>query len=78
MVTQEQLNDAILSLTGKPEWDILSKFLVSEAMAARDSCADANTWEDVLRKRGFSDGLAFVVNLREMTESYIEQTHAVV
>jgi len=67
MITQEQLDEAILTITGRPEWDIVASFLTHEALVVRDACADADTWEQVKHGRGFADGLAYVVNLRDAT-----------
>jgi len=76
MITQEQLDDAVLSVTGSREWDIFAQFLVNEAISARDSCADAKTWEAVQKAAGFAEGIAYVVNLREMTERTMEERDA--
>ena len=76
MITQEALDDAILGITGNPDWQIVAKFLVNEAIIARDQCADAQTWEQVQRLSGFAEGIAYVVNLREMTERAMEERDA--
>ncbi len=76
MITQEQLDEAVLGLMGHPDWDIIATFLVNEAVQARDMCADANSWEDVQKLSGFAEGLAFVVNLRDMTEKALENARA--
>jgi len=76
MITQEQLDEAILTITGRPEWDIVAKFLTHEALVARDSCADAHSWEQVKERQGFAEGLAYVVNLREMTQRAMEERNA--
>lgn len=76
MITQEQLDDAILGLMGTPNWEIIAKFLVSEALSARDQCADAGSWEEVNKLSGFAEGLAYVVNLREMTERALKERDA--
>jgi hypothetical protein len=46
---------------------------VGEALVTRDTCADAKTWEQVNKLAGFAEGLAFVVNLRDMTKRAQEQ-----
>lgn len=76
MITQEQLDETILKVMGHPDWEIIAKYLVNEAMILRDSCADAVSWDEVLRRRGFAEGLAYVVNLREMTKRVREETDA--
>jgi hypothetical protein len=77
MITQEQLDDAILGITGTPNWEIIAQFLVNEAIQSRDMCADAQSWEDVQKLSGFAEGLAFVVNLRSMTETALEERNAI-
>ena len=73
MITQEQLDEAILGLTGTPNWEIIATFLVSEAIQSRDMCADANSWDEVNKLSGFAEGLAYVVNLRSMTEASLKE-----
>ena len=73
MITQEQLDEAVLGLMGTPNWDIIAAFLVNEAIQSRDMCADANSWEEVQKLSGFAEGLAYVVNLRSMTERALEE-----
>jgi len=76
MITQEQLDDAVLGIMGSPNWDIIAAFLVNEAVQARDMCADANSWDEVNKLSGFAEGLAFVVNLRSMTEAALRERNA--
>lgn len=73
MITQEQLDEAILGELGRPDWAYISAYLVNQALVARDACADATSWEQVQQLRGFAEGLAFVVNLRENTQKVKEQ-----
>jgi len=76
MITQEKLDEAILTITGNPDWAIVAEFLATEAIIARDSCADADSWDIVNKRSGFADGLAYVLNLRDMTEQSMEQRNA--
>ena len=76
MITQEQLDEAILTVTGDRNWAIVAEFLAREALVTRDSCADAEVWEEVCRRKGFADGLAYVLNLRSLTETAMEQRNA--
>lgn len=73
MITQDQLDEAILNEMGRPDWAIINAFLAQQAIVARDACADAPSWEEVKRLQGFAEGLAFVVNLRENTKKIKEQ-----
>ena len=76
MITQDQLDEAILSITGHRDWAIVAQFLTNEAIITRDSCADAESWDIVNKRSGFADGLAYVLNLRDMTEQSMEQRNA--
>jgi hypothetical protein len=76
MITQEELDEAILGLMGSPNWDLIAKFLVDEAITARDQCADATTWDEVNKLAGFAEGIAYVVNLRDITERALEERNA--
>lgn len=78
MITQEQLDDAILEEMGRPNWDIIRQFLTQQVMIARDSCAEANSWEEVLTRRGFAHGLLYVINLRDDTKTARETEDAAV
>ena len=75
-MTQEELDNAILTITGRPEWALVAELLAREAIISRDMCADANTWEDVQRRAGFAEGLGYVLNLREMTERALGEINA--
>ena len=75
-MTQEELDDAILTITGRPEWALVAELLAREAIISRDMCADSPTWEDVQRRAGFAEGLSFVLNLRNMTEQAQENYDA--
>lgn len=68
MITQEQLDNAILEEMGRPGWELIKSFLAQQVIIARDSCADATSWEDCVRRKGFAEGLYFVINLRDDTE----------
>lgn len=67
MITQEKLDEVILTELGRPDWDIIRQFLAQQILIARDACADVSNMEELSRLRGFADGLAYVVNLRENT-----------
>jgi len=72
-VTQEEFNDAVLHVTGGPEWDIVKQGLSNDIYQAQAGALDAKTWERVNELRGFAQGLAYVINIRENTLTAIEQ-----
>lgn len=76
MITQEQVDDAVLALTGLPEWNILQQALNHEIYQCQASSLDVNTWEEVCALRGYAKGLAFVINLRDMVTKSKEQESA--
>lgn len=64
-ITQEQLDEAVLDLTGRPEWATLAKGLQNDIYQAQATALDAPDWDTVCRLRGFAEGLAFVLRLRD-------------
>lgn len=64
-MTQEEFDNAVLEITGNPNWAIIQKGLANDIYNAQASALDAKTWEEVNALRGFAQGLAFVINLRE-------------
>jgi hypothetical protein len=75
---QQQFDEIVLEEMGRPNWNVIRTFLAQQALIARDSCADAPTWEEVCRRRGYADGLAFVVNMRDNLIAIKEQEDAAV
>lgn len=65
-VTQEQLDDAVLEITGRPEWATFVQGLLNEIYQSQARALTSETWEDVCRLRGFAEGLAYVSNIREI------------
>lgn len=64
-MTQDDFNEALLDVTGGPQWDVVKKGLANDIYAAQAQALDAKSWEEVCELRGFAKGLAFVMNLRE-------------
>lgn len=65
MITQEQFDDAVLALTGDPNWDIITQGLANDIYQTQASVFDsAHDWGQVMELKGFARGLAYVVNLR--------------
>lgn len=66
-VTQDQFNEAVLAVTGGPDWDIVKQGLSNDIYQIQAGSLDANSWDEVLEGRGFARGLAYLINIREMT-----------
>lgn len=70
--TQEQFNMAVLNVTAGPDWDIVKKGLANDVYQVQAGALDAESWEQVCESRGFAQGLAYMINLRENTLRVIE------
>ena len=68
-MTQDQFNDAVLDVTGGPNWDIVKKGLANDIYNTQAQALDAKSWEEVCELRGFAKGLAFVMRLRETIQA---------
>lgn len=75
-ITQEQLDDAVLEITGRPEWAMFVQGLFNEIYQSQARALTADSWEEVNRLRGFAEGLAYVSNVREMVTQSKEQADA--
>lgn len=64
-MTDEELDEAVLSVTGNPNWNIVVKGLQNDIYGLQASALDAPDWDTVCRLRGQAEGLAFVINLRD-------------
>lgn len=73
MITQEKFNEAVLDVTGGPNWDIVKLGLSNDIYQAQAQALDAGSWEEVCRLRGFAQGLAYVMNLREVVTTSIRE-----
>lgn len=67
MVTQEQFDEAVLTLTGTPEWDIIVQGLANDIYHTQCQALDAADWGAVKELKGFASGLSYVINLRSTT-----------
>lgn len=65
MITQEQFDEALLTVTGGADWAIVAKGLSNDIYQIQAGAFDAKSWEAVCEARGFAQGLAYVINLRE-------------
>lgn len=64
-VNPEELENAILLLTDRPEWHTMVKGLYNEVEATHFNALYNNSWDDVVEARGFVKGLMYVITLRE-------------
>jgi hypothetical protein len=69
MVTEEQYLDAVLSVTGGPNWDIVKAGWANEIYELQAQMLDVKSWDEVCELRGFARGLAMAMNLRETVET---------
>ncbi|NIN96669.1 MAG: hypothetical protein GTO49_17210 [Anaerolineae bacterium] len=70
-ITQEAYDEAILEVTGGVHWDTVKKGLANEIYHAQARALDAESWEQVCRLKGFAEGIAYVMRLREITKASI-------
>jgi len=66
-ITQDQFDAAILEVTGGPNWDIVKEGLRAEIYQTQANVFTKNDWGEVQRSRGFAEGIAYCMNLRELT-----------
>ena len=76
--TFEELDEAILSLTGTPEWQALIQVLEAENSVALQNQLDAPDWSEFKFQQGYRQALFFVFNLREHTKQLVESKDATV
>lgn len=63
--TAQELEDAILLVTGMPEWHTLQVGLFNEIQAVQSNAFMLSSWDKVNEERGFCKGLMYVVTLRD-------------
>lgn len=73
MITQDDFNEAVLTCTGHPEWEIVKQGLANDIYAAQAQALDAESWDMLCELKGFARGLAFIMGLRESTLRAKEQ-----
>jgi len=62
----QQYFEAIITLTGYPEWEILVEELKKEIYQTQANVLEnSTTWDQVCAAKGWAAGLAYLVNLRE-------------
>lgn len=66
-LTEQDLEDATLEVTSGPEWDIVKKGLANEIYQQQAQALDAKDWGEVCRLRGFAQGIAHMMSMRERT-----------
>jgi hypothetical protein len=64
--TEEEWEDSVLECTSPgPAWAIVKKGLANEIYAAQANALDSKTWEQVCELKGFAQGIAYMMNLRD-------------
>ena len=71
-MTQDDFNNAVLAITAGPDWDVVKQGLSNDVYQVQAGALDAKSWEAVCEARGFAQGLAYIINLRENTLKQIE------
>lgn len=64
-ITQEQYEDAVLMITGRPEWNDFALGLIEEIKLSQQNVFTKDNWDAVCEEKGFCRGLAYVITLRE-------------
>jgi len=75
-VTPEQFTTALLNVTSGPDWDIVKAGLSNDIYQAQAGALDVPTWDKVCELRGFAQGLAYIINIRENTIKMMDQEEA--
>lgn len=70
-ITQAEFNEAVLEVTGGPNWDVVKKGLANDIYQTQASALDAADWGQVCELRGFARGIAYMMNLREAVKAQI-------
>ncbi len=64
----DKYNEAMITLTSYPEWELLTKELANEIYQIQANALEADDWGDLCQKRGECKGIARMINLREDTK----------
>ncbi len=64
-IDQETIEDAVLTLTGAPEWKAIQEGLFREMQQSHANVFHQPTWEAVCEEKGFVRGLYYCLALRE-------------
>jgi len=75
-VNAEELENAVLLVTGSPEWETIQKGLFNEIQAAHYNALFLPTWEKVNEEKGFVRGLMYCITLREQMIAAKRQAEA--
>ena len=65
VVTQEDYENAVLLVTGSPEWEIIQQGLYNEIQASQGNALFLKDWDSVKEEKGFIRGLMYCITLRE-------------
>jgi hypothetical protein len=62
---QDEWMEAILTVTGGTDWDVVKKWLATEIYTKQAESLEAENWDVLCENRGFAQGLAYIMNIRE-------------
>lgn len=63
----EAWEDAVLTITSGQAWETVRDGLTNEIYACQAAALEQHSWDKVCELRGYAQGLAFILNLRENT-----------
>ena len=75
-MTQDEFNEAVLNITGNPDWALIKKGLENDVYHAQAQAFNAPDWGGVRELKGFAQGLTYVMNLRETVIQSMETAKA--
>ena len=64
-IDPQTLEDAILLVTGSPEWETIQRGLFNEIQASQMNVFNLESWDRMCEEKGFVRGLYYVITLRE-------------
>jgi len=73
----QELDEAILGLTGSQQWKALVTVLEAENAASIQNQLEAKSWDEVNYQMGYREALRFVYQVREHTKALMESQDAV-
>ena len=64
-ITPEEYENAVLLVTGSPEWEVIQQGLYNEMQASQANALFLPAWDRVQEEKGFVRGLMYCITLRE-------------
>jgi hypothetical protein len=70
-------DEAMLTLTGSKEWDLLKDELIKEIYQMQCNLIDnCKNWDQFVYTKGWAECLAYIIRLRERTKASMENADA--